>query len=482
MSRQKSQSALEYMMTYGWAILIIVIVAGVLYSLGIFNPSASSSQGANVGFSGFQVTQQCFTNQTLIVLITNQLGSAINITSVNITNPSASKKLNIILTPSASATVGFAGVCPSIAGSSYSIQTYIYYTFASSPFSSVTSSVGYSNGKTAVAPIQVVKPTGITSYAQVSITNSQTSPTPINFQQLVNISLSSYIGHINSSTGATKAAFQNVEFFNGTTGSVIPSWLENYSFSKNYALYWLNLSNGVPASSTIASVYVGFASNTTNLFNTNTVGEAPELSATYGQYDNGAQLFKFYDNFAGSSLSAKWTVSGSWTYSVSNKISVTASPGSGDYISSSTSFAYPMVVDFYGTDYTSALAMVGVGTSGCTACSNAAGIYITGQADLLNIGAASGSSSTGSSDFPTVTGALTYTVEVVSTSQAYGYSDYGSVQSVTQDIPASPQPVMAFGEGGAAQSYSPAVFLYWIRVRAYPPSNTMPAVSLGALE
>ena len=185
MSRQKSQSALEYMMTYGWAILIIVIVAAVLYSLGIFNPSASSSQNAKVGFTGFQVTQQCFTNQTLIILIANQLGSAINITSVNITNPSASKTLNVVLAPSSSTTVGFAGVCPSIEGSSYSIQTYIYYTLASSPFSSVTSSVGYASGKTAVAPIQVVKPTGITSYAQVSITNSQTSPTVLVLNRFV---------------------------------------------------------------------------------------------------------------------------------------------------------------------------------------------------------------------------------------------------------------------------------------------------------
>ena len=31
---KRSQSALEYMMTYGWAILIIVIVAVILYSMG----------------------------------------------------------------------------------------------------------------------------------------------------------------------------------------------------------------------------------------------------------------------------------------------------------------------------------------------------------------------------------------------------------------------------------------------------------------
>ena len=33
----KQQSAMEYLMTYGWAILIIAVVLGVLYYLGIFN-------------------------------------------------------------------------------------------------------------------------------------------------------------------------------------------------------------------------------------------------------------------------------------------------------------------------------------------------------------------------------------------------------------------------------------------------------------
>ncbi len=36
-SRLKAQSAMEYLMTYGWAILIIAIVLGVLYYLGVFN-------------------------------------------------------------------------------------------------------------------------------------------------------------------------------------------------------------------------------------------------------------------------------------------------------------------------------------------------------------------------------------------------------------------------------------------------------------
>ena len=52
---KRSQSALEYMMTYGWAILIIVVVAVILYSMGIFNPSSSITT-TSTGFSPFIVS------------------------------------------------------------------------------------------------------------------------------------------------------------------------------------------------------------------------------------------------------------------------------------------------------------------------------------------------------------------------------------------------------------------------------------------
>ena len=35
--RRKAQSAMEYLMTYGWAILIIAVVLGALFQLGVFN-------------------------------------------------------------------------------------------------------------------------------------------------------------------------------------------------------------------------------------------------------------------------------------------------------------------------------------------------------------------------------------------------------------------------------------------------------------
>jgi hypothetical protein len=36
----KFQSAIEYLITYGWAILIVTLVVGVLYTLGLFNPAS----------------------------------------------------------------------------------------------------------------------------------------------------------------------------------------------------------------------------------------------------------------------------------------------------------------------------------------------------------------------------------------------------------------------------------------------------------
>lgn len=38
--RMRAQSAMEYLMTYGWAILIIAVVLGALFSLGVFSGSA----------------------------------------------------------------------------------------------------------------------------------------------------------------------------------------------------------------------------------------------------------------------------------------------------------------------------------------------------------------------------------------------------------------------------------------------------------
>ncbi len=95
---------------------------------------------------------------------------------------------------------------------------------------------------------------------------------------------------------------QNVEF-TYPNGTVIPSWLENYTSSR--AIWWVKL-----ASYGSQTIFMDFVPISTNLFNTVNTGEAPQLSSTYGEYDNGANVFESYDNFSGTQLnSAKFRVS-----------------------------------------------------------------------------------------------------------------------------------------------------------------------------
>ena len=74
--KRKAQSALEYMMTYGWAILIIVIVAAVLYSMGIFNPSSSTGTTAT-GFSPFTVLAQTCNSTGLYIQLGNNAPNSV---------------------------------------------------------------------------------------------------------------------------------------------------------------------------------------------------------------------------------------------------------------------------------------------------------------------------------------------------------------------------------------------------------------------
>jgi len=144
-------------------------------------------------------------------------------------------------------------------------------------------------------------PRGVLVWVPITITNHQSSPIQGQFDQMIAVDSSAY-----SSLEAYD--LKNVEFFN-SSGDVIPSWLESgNSNASTTTVYWLRLDGGIPAGSS-DRIYMGLGSVSTSFFNTNTTGEAPQLSPTYGEYDDGNAVFPtFYDNFAGNSLnSTKWT-------------------------------------------------------------------------------------------------------------------------------------------------------------------------------
>ncbi len=78
---KKAQSAMEYLMTYGWAILIIAVVLGALFSLGVF--SSSSFLGtACVPQSGFLCSNPVATPNTLSVKVGQATGATWSAVSV----------------------------------------------------------------------------------------------------------------------------------------------------------------------------------------------------------------------------------------------------------------------------------------------------------------------------------------------------------------------------------------------------------------
>ncbi len=79
MTHRKGQGAMEYLMTYGWAILVVIIVGVVLWQMGIFNPSG----GAAPGMSGFTTVKPnewaCNADDgTLTLAVVNAAGQQIS--------------------------------------------------------------------------------------------------------------------------------------------------------------------------------------------------------------------------------------------------------------------------------------------------------------------------------------------------------------------------------------------------------------------
>ena len=61
--KSRAQSAMEYLMTYGWAILIIAVVLGALFSLGVF--SSSSLLGTScIASSGYYCANPVLSHST----------------------------------------------------------------------------------------------------------------------------------------------------------------------------------------------------------------------------------------------------------------------------------------------------------------------------------------------------------------------------------------------------------------------------------
>ena len=153
---KKGQSTLEYLITYGWAILIIVVIASVLWYFGVFNPSRWAGKQAT-GFSKFVVDDFAFSagtgldNGTLTMVMGSLndktiTGVTITAEELNTGSPAVTGSISGSASwgPSDRKTVTFVNVTTSNAtvGDDYRIKVMIAYNQGSVPHSDSGTLIG----------------------------------------------------------------------------------------------------------------------------------------------------------------------------------------------------------------------------------------------------------------------------------------------------------------------------------------------------
>lgn len=130
---KRLQSAMEYLMTYGWAILIVAVVLGALYQLGVFGTSTSALAPACLASSGFLCQTPTLNTSGYLAVKFGQIGtSSLTISNLacttNVTAPSSTTSVGLTLTSGETAILAFS--CPLTSNSLGSaFKGYLWLTY-----------------------------------------------------------------------------------------------------------------------------------------------------------------------------------------------------------------------------------------------------------------------------------------------------------------------------------------------------------------
>ncbi len=327
-------------------------------------------------------------------------------------------------------------------------------------------------------------PPGIISYAQITISNSQPQQTPSQFQQMISIDWQSDCLSCQSYLASN---LMNVEFFYAN-GTIIPSWLESGASSSGTSVYWLKIADPIQAGSQLG-INVGFASTTTNLFDGQLVGESPQLSATYGAYDNGMWMFPYYQVWGGlSSLPVGWNFGGGAKASFQASYAILTDPGTnGDAEVSApvptTIGTTPYILDYSGNQYLGSGGFVDCfGLEKATGCGNSAagnevGVSEQSGSPTLNLLTNGFENSSGIDDIASQNNV--YTLELVNQFRAGMAFNYRQLLMGTQANSITGTKLGFYWHVQLCCTTNYPVVVNWIRSRAYPPNNVMPTRTIG---
>jgi len=129
MKNRKGQVATEFLMTYGWAILIVALATVMAWQWGLFNPGGAVKPGS-AGFWGIRPTDFRYVSSgELHLSLINDVGGTVNITSVTAKLADNTYTNTSIKTIRAGETGSYTitGMTPLSAGSNYQIPVIITY-------------------------------------------------------------------------------------------------------------------------------------------------------------------------------------------------------------------------------------------------------------------------------------------------------------------------------------------------------------------
>ncbi len=524
---------MEYLMTYGWAILVIAIIVSLLFALGLFSGGAGTPSGC-VPQSGFSCTNPSYGTNGISATISQDSGqyylnawvfvvsSGEHISSSGLpVNFSTSNTANMLyigeLGPSQSATFYFKNISAAAIPTAnipvgYPFSGYIWMGYCTTPGCAAPTSFtkvatlnlkatgsAFEGGSQTTGSTTTTTSTISTSiaYVEITLSNGQSTQTPATFQQNITIDSASYASYIN-------ANWSNVEFTvsaaaaNG--GTPVEAWVQSGANNTgSAAVVWVKLTSAI-ASGGNTIVYMNFMPTNAPM-TSGLTGFAPQqisgAQKTYGQYDNGAKVFNFYDNFSGNSNSVP---SGFSSYN--NSITVdnglllvnTASESASFHASlfeTTAQYGVGTAFDvYYAFSVASDTENIGYLSTPYASEQSYYGTYIrqacgNTYADQANTSAGEPNSCGGTSKlFSSEQLAGVYSISIINNTESYQQLNNvaGLFQPENKAFPQYPLSV-----GFSSDNNGDNMAAQWIRVRNIPPLTsagvpTMPAVSFSQVK
>ncbi len=88
--KKKGQAAMEFLMTYGWAILAAIVAIGVLAYFGVFSPGKLAGSSAIVNNPFYAKAWQVSTPGNISLELTNNGGDGLIISMINVSQTGSS--------------------------------------------------------------------------------------------------------------------------------------------------------------------------------------------------------------------------------------------------------------------------------------------------------------------------------------------------------------------------------------------------------